>query len=238
MTNMLPLSVTFTKTGPNCEPVNCRMDFLPPDITAYADAYTSPESELLRRLNRNTHAHIMAPRMLSGHVQGRFLSMISWMIRPSYVLEIGTYTGYSALCLAEGLADGGKLITIDQNEELEEFARSYWRQSPLNDSIDFRLGAASDILPTLNQTFDLVFIDADKRNLSLYFDLIIDKLRPGGFILADNVLWSGKVAGPVKPSDLDTLAVLAFNQKVHTDPRVENVLLPVRDGIMILRKRN
>lgn len=214
------------------------MDFLPPDITAYADAHTSPESELLHRLNRNTRAHIMAPRMLSGHVQGRFLSMISWMIRPRYVLEIGTYTGYSALCLAEGLADDGKLITIDQNEELEDFARSYWQQSPLNESIDFRIGNATDILPTLTQTFDLVFIDADKRNLSLYFDLIIDKLRPGGFILADNVLWSGKVVDPIKPSDQDTLAVLAFNQKVHTDPRVENVLLPIRDGIMMLRKKN
>jgi caffeoyl-CoA O-methyltransferase len=214
------------------------MDFLSPNITAYADAHTSPESELLSRLNRNTRAHIMAPRMLSGHVQGRFLSMISWMIRPQLILEIGTYTGYSALCLAEGLTDTGKLITIDQNEELEDFARSYWQQSPLNGKIDFRLGVATDILPTLHETFDLVFIDADKRNLSVYFDLIIDKVRPGGFILADNVLWSGKVVEPVKSSDLDTLSVLAFNQKVHNDPRVENVLLPVRDGIMMLRKRN
>lgn len=214
------------------------MDFLPPDITAYADAHTSPESELLHRLNRNTRAHIMAPRMLSGHVQGRFLSMISWMIRPRYVLEIGTYTGYSALCLAEGLADDGKLITIDQNEELEDFARSYWQQSPLNEAIDFRIGNATDILPTLTQTFDLVFIDADKRNLSLYFDMVIEKLRPGGFILADNVLWSGKVVESIKSSDLDTLAVMAFNQKVHDDPRVENVLLPIRDGIMMLRKKN
>ncbi len=214
------------------------MDFLPPNITAYADAHTSPESELLSRLNRNTHAHIMAPRMLSGHVQGRFLSMISWMIRPRRVLEIGTYTGYSALCLAEGLADDGKLITIDQNEELEDFARSYWQQSPLSNKIDFRLGIAKDILPTLNEAFDLVFIDADKRNLSIYFDLIIDKLQPGGFILADNVLWSGKVVEPIKSSDLDTRAVHDFNQKVHTDPRVDNVLLPIRDGIMMLRKRN
>ena len=174
------------------------MDFLPPDITAYADAHTSPESELLSKLNRNTHAHIMAPRMLSGHIQGRFLSMISWMIRPRRVLEIGTYTGYSALCLAEGLANDGKLITIDQNEELEDFARSYWQQSPLNDKIDFRLGVAKDILPTLNEAFDLVFIDADKRNLAIYFDLIIDKIQPGGFILADNVLWSGKVVEPDK----------------------------------------
>lgn len=213
------------------------MDFLPPDLTAYAEAHTSPESDLLRRLNRNTRAHIMAPRMLSGHMQGRFLSMLSYMIRPRRILEIGTYTGYSALCLAEGLTDDGLLITIDHNEELEDFARSYWGQSPLKTKIDFRLGLAADIIPTLNETFDLVFIDADKRNNSVYFDLIIDKIRPGGFILADNVLWSGKVIEHVKPSDHDTPAVLAFNQKVQDDPRVENVLLPVRDGIMIIRKR-
>lgn len=212
------------------------MDFLPPTIAAYADAHTSPESELLSRLNRNTNARIIAPRMLSGHMQGRLLSMISWMIRPRRILEIGTYTGYSALCLAEGLTDDGRLITIELNEELEDFTRSYWRQSSLNDKIDFRLGRAVDILPTLNETFDLVFIDADKRNLSLYFDLIISRVRPGGFILADNVLWSGKVVEPLKQADADTAAVLAFNQKVHDDPRVENVLLPVRDGIMMVRK--
>ncbi|MCK8490585.1 O-methyltransferase [Spirosoma sp. RP8] len=213
------------------------MDFLPSDLTAYAEAHTSPESDLLRQLNRNTRAHVMAPRMLSGHVQGRFLSMISWMIRPRRILEIGTYTGYSALCLAEGLTDDGKLITIDHNEELEDFARSYWQQSPLSAKIDFYLGQASAIIPTLDETFDLVFIDADKRNNALYFDLIIDKLRPGGFILADNVLWSGKVVEPIKLSDRDTPLVLAFNQKVQDDPRVENVLLPVRDGIMLIRKR-
>ena len=213
------------------------MDFLPPDLTAYAEAHTSPESDLLRGLNRNTRAHIMAPRMLSGHMQGRFLSMLSWMVRPRRILEIGTYTGYSALCLAEGLTDDGLLITIDQNEELEGFARSYWNQSPLKTKIDFRIGLAADIIPTIDETFDLVFIDADKRNNSLYFDLIIDKIRPGGFILADNVLWSGKVIEYVKPSDHDTPAVLAFNQKVQDDPRVENVLLPVRDGIMMIRKR-
>ncbi|MVM31303.1 methyltransferase [Spirosoma sp. HMF4905] len=213
------------------------MDFLPANISAYAEAFTSPETELLHQLNRNTRAHIIAPRMLSGHMQGRFLSMISWMIRPRRILEIGTYTGYSALCLAEGLTDDGLLITIDHNEELEDFARSYWEQSPLKDKLDFRLGVAVDIIPTLNETFDLVFIDADKRNNSVYFDLILDKVRPGGFILADNVLWSGKVVESVKSSDLDTMAVLAFNQKVQDDSRVENVLLPVRDGIMVMRKR-
>ncbi|WP_420151537.1 O-methyltransferase [Spirosoma sp.] len=212
------------------------MDFLPADISSYAETYTSPESALLYQLNRNTRAHVMAPRMLSGHMQGRFLSMISWMIRPRCILEIGTYTGYSALCLAEGLTEDGRLITIDHNEELEGFARSYWQQSPLNDKIDFRLGLASDIRPLLDDTFDLVFIDADKRNNSLYFDLIIDKVRPGGFILADNVLWSGKVVTPIKPADLDTIAVMAFNQKIQDDSRVENVLLPVRDGMMVMRK--
>ena len=213
------------------------MDFLPADITTYAEAHTSPEPELLRQLNRNTRAHVMAPRMLSGHLQGRFLSLIAQMIRPRRILEIGTYTGYSALCLAEGLTDDGRLITIDHNEELESFARSYWQQSSLNNKIDLRIGVAADIIPTLDETFDLVFIDADKRNNSRYFDLIFDKLRPGGLLLADNVLWSGKVVGEVNPADQDTAAVLAFNQKIQTDPRVENVLLPIRDGIMMIRKR-
>jgi predicted O-methyltransferase YrrM len=213
------------------------MDFLPADLTTYAEAHTSPESELLQQLNRNTRAHVVAPRMLSGHLQGRFLSMISRMIRPRRILEIGTYTGYSALCLAEGLTDDGQLITIDHNEELGPFARSYWQQSPLNAKIDLRIGLAADIIPTLDEPFDLVFIDADKRNNALYYDLVLDKLRPGGFILADNVLWSGKVIEPVRASDQDTPTVLAFNQMVQNDQRVENVLLPVRDGIMMIRKR-
>lgn len=212
------------------------MDFLPAAITAYAEAHTSPERELLRQLSRNTRAHVMAPRMLSGHLQGRLLSMISWMIRPRRILEIGAYTGYSALCLAEGLTHDGQLITIDHNEELEDFARSYWRQSPLNDKIDLRVGHAADIIPTLDETFDLVFIDADKRSNTLYFDLVFNKLRSGGFVLVDNVLWSGKVTDKANITDQDTAAVLAFNQKIQDDPRVENVLLPVRDGIMMIRK--
>lgn len=212
------------------------MDFLPADITAYAEAHTSPETELLHQLNRNTRAHVMAPRMLSGHLQGRFLAMIARLIRPRRILEIGTYTGYSALCLAEGLTDDGRLITIDHNEELEGFARSYWRQSPLNDKIDLHVGDAANIISTLDTLFDLVFIDADKRSNALYYDLIFDKLRPGGIILADNVLWSGKVIDAVRPGDQDTAAVLAFNQKIQADPRVENVLLPIRDGILLIRK--
>jgi predicted O-methyltransferase YrrM len=213
------------------------MDFLPTKLTAYSEAHTSPESDLLRQLDRDTRAHIMAPRMLSGHLQGRFLSMISWMIRPRRILELGTYTGYSALCLAEGLADDGRLITIDQNEELEEFARSYWAKSPLYDRIDLRIGQAADIIPTLPDTFDLIFIDADKRNNKVYYDLVFEKLRPGGFLLIDNVLWSGKVIDTVKPNDLDTISVVEFNDLIQQDPRVDNVLLPVRDGITIVRKR-
>lgn len=212
------------------------MDFLPADLTAYADAHTSPESEVLRRLNRQTHANILHSRMLSGHFQGRLLSMITHMMRPRRILEIGTYTGYSALCLAEGLADDGLLITLDKNEELEDLARATWQETPYATKIDFRLGDATELIPGINEVFDLVFIDADKQNYSRYFDLVIDKVRPGGILLADNVLWSGKVVQPVKPSDKDTLAVMAFNQKIQDDSRVDNVLLPVRDGIMMIRK--
>lgn len=213
------------------------MNFLPADLADYADAHTSSESDVLQRLNRDTHAHVLHPRMLSGHLQGRLLSMLSHMIRPRRVLEIGTYTGYSAICLAEGLADGGRVITIDKNEELEVIARRYWAETPYASQIDLRIGQASAIIPALTDTFDLVFIDADKENYALYYDLVFDKVRPGGFILADNVLWSGKVVEPVKPADRDTQAVIAFNQKIHTDPRVEHLLLPVRDGILIARKQ-
>jgi caffeoyl-CoA O-methyltransferase len=214
------------------------MEFLPPDLAAYADAHTAPESDLLYQLNRQTHLHVMHPRMLSGHGQGRFLSLISWMMRPRLVLEIGTFTGYSALCLAEGLAHDGRLITLDINDELETIMRQYWQQSPVGHKIELRLGDAAETLQNLPETdFDLVFIDADKQNYSVYYDLVIDRVRPGGIILADNVLWSGKVIEPLKPGDKDTLAVLAFNQKIQTDTRVENVLLPVRDGLMMMRKK-
>jgi len=212
------------------------MDFLPADLTAYADAHTSPESEVLCRLNRETHAKVLHSRMLSGHFQGRLLSMLVHMMRPRRILEIGTYTGYSALCLAEGLADDGLLITLDKNGELEDIARAAWQQSTYAQKIDLRLGDATKLIPEIDEVFDLVFIDADKQNYSVYFDLVIDKVRPGGLMLADNVLWSGKVVEPLKASDKDTPAVLAFNQKVQDDPRVENVLLPVRDGLMMIRK--
>ena len=212
------------------------MDFLPPKIDEYSTQFTQNESELLAELNRETHVKMLIPRMLSGHMQGRVLSAISHMMRPKNILEIGTYTGYSALCFAEGLAPDGKIITIDQNEELEPIVTKYFNKSKYANQIDFKIGNAVNIIPTLNQTFDLVFIDADKENYSTYFDLVIDKIPSGGFILADNVLWSGNVNKPESEMDVSTKAIHDFNQKVHQDSRVENVLFPIRDGIMILRK--
>lgn len=210
------------------------MDFLNPSIQKFAEEHTSPESEILKKINRDTHARVLMPRMLSGHMQGRILSMISHMIKPSVILEIGTYTGYSAICMAEGLKPGGKLITLDINEELESTVRSFFKSSPFNDRIDYRIGNALEIIPILKENFDLVFIDADKENYSRYYDLVINRVPLGGYILADNVLWSGKVLDQ-KP-DKDTRAIQEFNHKVQMDSRVENVLLPVRDGIMIMRK--
>ncbi len=212
------------------------MDFLPAAIEAYALAHTSAESPLLAQLNRETHAKVLQPRMLSGHLQGRLLSLISTMIRPRRILEIGTYTGYSALCLAEGLSDDGLLVTIDVNEELYDFTRKFFDNSPFGHQIDFRIANASEEIPTLTDTFDLVFIDADKLNYGLYFDLVFDKVRKGGVIIADNVLWSGKVAQTDKKIDKDTQALLDFNQKIHQDSRVSNILLPIRDGLLIAWK--
>lgn len=206
------------------------------EIQEYCEAHTSAESSLLKSINRDTHANVLMPRMLSGHLQGRLLAFISQMIKPERILEIGTYTGYSALCLAEGLTKTGKLLTVDINEELETRVRQYFAQSPYQDQIDFRVGNALDIIPTLDDSFDLVFIDADKVNYGRYYDLVIDKVKLGGFILADNVLWSGKILAP--NPDKDTRAILEFNKKVAEDSRVENVLLPVRDGIMVVRKVN
>jgi caffeoyl-CoA O-methyltransferase len=210
------------------------MDFIHPDILIYSERHTSAESDLLKQINRHTHANVMMPRMLSGHMQGRILAMFSHMRKPKRILEIGTYTGYSAICLAEGLVADGKLITIDINEELEDRVRDYFRQSEFADKIDYRIGNALTLIPTLNEKWDIVFIDADKENYSRYFDLVIDNVTLNGIILADNVLWSGKVLEG-KP-DKDTRAILDFNEKVSKDSRVESVLLPVRDGIMMLRK--
>jgi caffeoyl-CoA O-methyltransferase len=210
------------------------MNILNEAIQQYAEQHTSEENPLLKRINRDTHAQVMMPRMLSGHLQGRLLAMISAMIRPRRILEIGTYTGYSALCLAEGLAPQGKLITLDINEELEDRVRRYIAEAGLQEAIDYRIGDAGALIPTLDEVFDLVFIDADKERYGKYYDLVIDKVRPGGFMLADNVLRDGKVLD--EKTDKDTRAIQEFNRKIHADPRVENVLLPVRDGIMLLRK--
>ncbi|MEM8893521.1 MAG: O-methyltransferase [Bacteroidota bacterium] len=213
------------------------MDFLPDDLQDYIEAHTEAESELLAKINRDTHVNVLMPRMLSGHLQGRVLSMISHMIKPKCCLEIGTYTGYATLCLAEGIAEGGEIITIDVNEELEDRVRSNLASANSHVKIDYRVGNALDIIPTLDKKFDLVFIDADKLNYGRYFDLIIDKMPEGGYILADNVLWSGKVIEEnAEHSDKDTKGIIDFNKKVHNDPRVANVLFPVRDGIMVLRK--
>ncbi|MFN3382869.1 MAG: O-methyltransferase [Runella zeae] len=212
------------------------MDFLPAAIEAYALAHTSAESPLLAQLNRETHAKVLQPRMLSGHLQGRLLSLFSTMIRPRRILEIGTYTGYSALCLAEGLSDDGLLVTVDVNEELYDFTRKFFDNSPFGHKIDFRIANAAEEIPTLTDTFDLVFIDADKVNYGLYYDLVFDKVRKGGVIIADNVLWSGKVVQTDKKIDKDTQALLDFNQKIHQDPRVSNILLPIRDGLLIAWK--
>ncbi|NBB29580.1 O-methyltransferase [Cellulophaga sp. BC115SP] len=214
------------------------MDFLPQNINDYSEQHTTPESDLLKKLNRDTHVKILQPRMLSGHLQGRYLAEVSYMMRPRRILEIGTYTGYSALCLAEGLADDGKIITIDVNEELETFTRSFFDESPYADKIDYRIGDAGEIIPTLDEVFDLVFIDADKMNYTKYYNLVFDKVRKGGYILSDNVLWSGKVANVEegKKIDKDTKNLLDFNKMCHDDPRTENILLPLRDGIMISRK--
>jgi predicted O-methyltransferase YrrM len=214
------------------------MDFIDQRLADYAEAHTSTEEKLLSELNRETHANVLMPRMLSGHLQGRFLSLISKMIRPAEILEIGTYTGYSALCMAEGLREGGVLHTIDNNIELEDMVRRYFLKAGMQDSIRFYLGDATKVIPTLYTTFDLVFIDADKENYSNYYDLVFDKVRSGGFIIADNVLWSGKVIDDkALDKDKETRAIHEFNQKVHQDNRVENVLLPVRDGLMIVRKK-
>lgn len=210
------------------------MNLIDDQLALYAESHTTPENEILQHLNRETHANILIPQMLSGHLQGRLLSMISKMIQPKRILEIGTYTGYSAICLAEGLQTDGVLHTIDINDELEDMIKKYLQQSSVVDKIHLHIGNALEIIPSLNEQFDLVFIDADKENYTNYYNLVFDKVNKGGYILADNVLWSGKVLDTKK--DKDTEALDTYNKMVQQDKRVENVLLPVRDGIMITRK--
>ncbi len=204
-------------------------------LTDYAELHTAGESKVLAELREHCYAHYEDSSMLSGFFQGRVLSMLSHMVKPSVVLEIGTYLGYSALCFAEGLADGGKVITIDVQEDTNKVARSFVAKTEYVNRIEFLLGSAIDLVPGLGETFDLVFIDADKPNYSNYFDLVFPKLRPGGFIIADNVLWSGKVLDANK--DENTQALHDFNEKIMADARVENVLIPIRDGLNVIRKK-
>jgi caffeoyl-CoA O-methyltransferase len=214
------------------------MEFIDEELQRYAEEHTSPESEILHKINRQTHLEVMKPRMLSGHMQGRLLSMFSQMIKPKQILEVGTYTGYSAVCLAEGLQPGGTLHTIDKNEELEDRVRDYFEEAELTEQINYYIGNALEIIPTIDATFDLVFIDADKINNARYYDMVIDRMATGGYIIADNVLWSGKVLAKYrKKLDEDTAALLEFNKKVHNDDRVENILLPIRDGLLVARKK-
>jgi len=203
----------------------------------YVCAHTEEESSVLKELNRKTHLNVLQPRMLSGHFQGRVLSMLSHMIQPKRILEIGTYTGYSALCLAEGLANDGKLITIDVNEELESMVKAYISKAGMEERILPMIGDAIEIIPTLEDEFDIVFIDADKKNYCAYYDLVFDKVRSGGYIIADNVLWSGKVLQPYESLDRETKILVDYNAKIHADVRVQEVLFPIRDGLMIARKR-
>lgn len=211
------------------------MSFIKKDIQDYSANHTTEASSLLEKIDRETNLNVLRPRMLSGHVQGRILSMFSHMIRPKCILEIGTYTGYSALCMAEGLSKDGKLYTIDINEELEPIVQQYFEESDYTGRLEYLIGDAMQIIPTLDEAFDMVFIDADKVNYLNYYELVIDKMSAGGFIIADNILWSGKVVSTPKANDKDTKALIEFNQKIHEDSRVENVLMPVRDGLMILR---
>jgi len=214
------------------------MEFLDADLEKYIEAHTETENELLHKVNRETHTEVLKPRMLSGHLQGRVLSMLSHMIQPENILEIGTYTGYSAICMAEGLRENGQLLTLDVNEELAERAKEYFDSSDYSDKIEMKIGKALEIIPTLNKTWDMVFIDADKANYLNYYKLCIDNVRKGGYILVDNVLWSGKVLEKNrKKLDKDTESILEFNEFVHQDDRVQNVLFPIRDGLMILRKK-
>lgn len=213
------------------------MHFIPEALDNYVVSHSEDEPELLQQLHRETYQKILQPRMLSGHFQGRVLSMISKLVNPKNILEIGTYTGYSALCLAEGMQRDGALHTIDVNEELCDFQRKYFDKSDYGNQIHQHLGSAIDIIPSLDTTFDLIFIDADKGNYVNYFNLIIDKLNPGGIILSDNVLWSGKVLDTTfKKDDTATPALIAYNALLKEDPRIETVLLPIRDGLTISRK--
>lgn len=212
-----------------------QMHFISQELEDYIEQHSEKEPELLAALNKETYQKILLPRMLSGHFQGRVLSMLAKLIRPLNILEIGTYTGYSALCLCEGMQENGTLHTIDIKEELIDFQRKHFDKSPWGKQIVQHLGEAVDIIPTLEVKFDLVFIDADKENYINYFKIILPKMNKGGIILSDNVLWSGKVLEPVHPNDLSTKVLMKYNELLATDSRVETVLLPIRDGLTVSR---
>ena len=205
-------------------------------LEEYISSHSTPENEALQAITRDTYVHVLNPHMLSGHVQGRVLSMISWMIRPQRILELGTFTGYSALCLAEGLAEDGKLITIEHNDELEETIRRNLSRSPIGDRIELRIGDCKLEIGNLEGLFELVFIDADKREYCAYLDLVYPLVPVGGFILADNTLWDGHIIDPAYDKDKQTLGLRAFNDKLKEDNRFEQVILPLRDGLTLIRK--
>ncbi|NRF38511.1 O-methyltransferase [Pedobacter foliorum] len=211
------------------------MSLISDDMQQLLLNYCEPESELLQRIDRETNLKVLMPRMLSGHYQGRVLSFLSKMVSPKRILEIGTFTGYATLCLAEGLTEDGILYTLDINEELEEMVRRNFAQSEYNSKIKYILGDATQTVNTLDETFDLVFIDADKKNNGTYYDLVFNRIRPGGLIIVDNVLWSGKVLNTNQ--DKDTKNITTFNDKIAADDRVEKLILPVRDGLFIIRKK-
>ena len=206
----------------------------PYQLEEYIEAHTTAPDAVLQELYRHTHLHEMNPRMMSGPVQGKFLQLICQMLKPQRVLEIGTYTGYAAICIARGLPEGGRLVTIEANVEYEDSLHRYFAAAQVSDKIDLLIGDAKTVIPTLNETFDLVFIDADKVSYPTYYNLVMEKVHSGSFILADNVLWDGKVLN-TQSKEHDTQALITFNEKVQNDKRVENVLLPIRDGLMIAR---
>jgi caffeoyl-CoA O-methyltransferase len=212
-----------------------QMHFISQELEDYIEQHSEKEPQLLAALNKETYQKILLPRMLSGHFQGRVLSMLAKLIRPVNILEIGTYTGYSALCLCEGMQENGTLHTIDIKEELVDFQRKHFDKSPWGQQIIQHLGEAVDIIPTLDVRFDLVFIDADKENYINYFNIILPKMNKGGIILSDNVLWSGKVLEPLHPNDISTKILIEYNALLKNDPRVETVLLPIRDGLTVSR---
>jgi predicted O-methyltransferase YrrM len=207
------------------------------EIEQYILNHIESEDAVLKELDRETHLNVVGARMISGHLQGQVLTMLSKMIRPRFILEIGTFTGYSAICLAKGLQENGKLLTIEIDDELESLAKKYFEKAGIQHKIEQRIGAALEIIPSLNQTFDLVFIDAHKPEYTAYFNAVFDKVRNGGFIIADNTLWSGKVLEKPAEDDLQTRGIIEFNSMIKNDDRVEKVILPLRDGMTIIRKK-